>query len=84
MIFVSSLKPAKRAAKITPIDAIRETSDVKISSKKLKVSKLTKKLFGIPGEIGAKNFKRSKKKYRTTIFSIILSIILFISMNAVY
>ena len=83
MIFVSSLKPAKRAAKITPIDAIRETNDVKVSSKKLKVSKLTKKLFGVSGEIGAKNFKRSKKKYRTTIFSITLSIILFISMNAV-
>ena len=83
MIFVSSLKPAKRASKITPIDAIRETNDVKVSSKKLKVSKLTKKFFGIPGEIGAKNFKRSKKKYRTTIFSITLSIILFISMNAV-
>ena len=83
MIFVSSLKPAKRASKITPIDAIRETNDVKVSSKRLKTSKLTKKLFGIPGEIGAKNFKRSKKKYRTTIFSITLSIILFISMNAV-
>ena len=83
MIFVSSLKPAKRASKITPIDAIRETNDVKVSSKRLKTSKLTKKLFGIPGEIGAKNFKRSKKKYRTTIFSITLSIKLFISMNAV-
>lgn len=83
MIFVSSLKPAKMASKITPIDAIKESNDIKVSSKRLKISKLTKKLFGIPGEIGAKNFKRSKKKYRTTIFSITLSIILFISMNAV-
>lgn len=44
MIFVSSLKPAKMASKITPIDAIKESNDIKVSSKRLKISKLTKKL----------------------------------------
>lgn len=83
MIFISSIKPARRATKISPIEAIRENNDIKISNKKLHVSKITKKLFGVPGEIATKNFKRSKKKYRTTIFSITLSIILFISMNSV-
>lgn len=51
--------------------------------KKIKTSRITKKLFGIEGEIANKNFKRSKKKYRTTIFSIFLSIVLFLSMDSV-
>lgn len=86
MIVISLLRPSYRAGKITPIDAIRESSDVKIKNKKKnkkeKKYRITKKLFGIEGVIARKNFKRSKKKYRTTIFSIFLSVVLFISMNS--
>lgn len=84
MIIISLMKPSYRAGKISPIDAIRENSDIKVKKNKHKNKsyKLTKKLFGIEGVIARKNFRRSKKKYRTTIFSIFLSIVLFISMNA--
>ena len=85
MIIISLIRPSYRAGKISPIDAIRESSDVKIKKnrkRKNKEYKLTKKLFGIEGVIARKNFRRSKKRYRTTIFSIFLSIVLFISMNA--
>lgn len=80
-IFLSCLIPARRASKISPIDAIRSNNDVNIKSKKLKTSKLFKKLFGIEGEIAQKNLKRSRKKYRTTIFSIFCSIVIFISLS---
>src|SRR5699024_6276280 len=89
---ISVIKPSIRAGRISPIDAIREKSDIKITKRQLRKQiqgknnreyKLTKKLFGIEGVIARKNFKRSKKKYRTTIFSIFLSIVLFISMNSV-
>ena len=92
MIIISVIKPSIRAGRISPIDAIREKSDIKITKRQLRKQiqgknnreyKLTKKLFGIEGVIARKNFKRSKKKYRTTIFSIFLSIVLFISMNSV-
>lgn len=84
MIFISSLRPAIRASKIAPIDAIRENKDINIKNrKKLKTSQWLGRIFGVEGEIASKNFKRSKRKYRTTIFSIFLSIILFISMNSV-
>lgn len=83
MIILSAIKPAIRASRISPIDAIRSSNDIKIKSRKLHTSKLTKKLFGIEGEIASKNFKRSKKKYRTTIFSIFLSIVLFLSMQSI-
>ena len=80
-ILLSSFIPAIKASKISPLEAIRSNNDIKIKGKKLKVSKLFKKLFGIEGEIALKNLKRSKKKYRTTILSIALSIIAFISIN---
>ena len=83
MIILSAIKPAIRASRIPPIDAIRNTNDIKINAKKIRTSKLTGKIFGIEGEIANKNFKRSKKKYRTTIFSIFLSIVLFLSMDSV-
>ena len=83
MIILSAIKPAIRASKISPIDAIRSSNDIKIKSKKLHTSIFTKKLFGIEGEIASENFKRSKKKYRTTIFSIFLSIVLFLSMQSI-
>ena len=84
MIIISLIRPSYRAGKISPIDAIRESSDVKVKKNKHKNKeyKLTKKLFGIEGVIARKNFRRSRKRYRTTIFSIFLSIVLFISMNA--
>ena len=80
-IYFSSIIPAKKASKISPIDAIRETNDVKINNKKIRTSKLTKKLFGVGGVIASKNLKRSKKKYRTTVVSLIVSITIFISLS---
>ncbi len=81
-IYLSCISPARKAAKIAPIDAIRESNDVKIKNKTVKTSRFTKKMMGIEGEIAVKNLKRSRKKYRTTIFSIFLSIVLFLSMSA--
>lgn len=81
-IILSCIIPAKKAAKISPIEAIRSNNDIAIKGKKLKISKLFTKLFGLEGEIALKNLKRSKKKYRTTILSIFFSIIIFISLSS--
>lgn len=81
-IFLSAIIPARKAAKITPIDAMRETKDVKISGKKLRTPKVIRKILGIEGEIADKNLKRSRKKYRTTVFSIFLSVVLFVSISS--
>lgn len=74
--------PARRAIKITPLDAIRQTTDIKVSQKQLKTSKLTLKLFGFEAMMAKKNFKRNKKKYNFTIISIAASIILFITTSS--
>ena len=81
-IYFISKKSAKKASKISPIEAIRGNRDIKIERKKIKSSKLVKKVFGIGGDIAYKNLKRNGKKYKTTINSIIISLILFIAMTS--
>ena len=81
VIFISAFIPAVSASKVTPIEAIRLNDDIKIKSKKVKTSKLTNAVFGIEGEIALKNIKRNKKKYRVTIISLFISIVLFISFS---
>lgn len=82
VIILSAYLPAKRASKISPIEAIRLNDDIKINKRKIKTSSLIKKLFGIEGEIALKNIKRNKKKYRITVVSLFISIVLFISFSS--
>lgn len=79
-IYFSAISSAKKASKVSPIDNLRNTNDIKISSKKLKTPKLIKNVFKTGGVLAYKNLKRSKKKYRTTVISLTVSIFVFISM----
>ena len=82
VIGASAFIPSRRASKVSPIEAIRQNDDIKINKKKIRTSKLVNKLFGIEGEIALKNIKRNKKKYRVTIVSLFISIVLFISFSS--
>ena len=82
VIGVSAFIPSRRASKVSPIEAIRQNDDIKINKKKIRTSKLINKLFGVEGEIALKNIKRNKKKYRVTIVSLFISIVLFISFSS--
>lgn len=81
-IIISAYLPAKSASRVSPIEAIRLNDDIKIKSKKLKTPKIISKIFGVEGEIAHKNMKRNKKKYRITIISLFISIVLFISFSS--
>ena len=80
-IYMSVIIPARRASKISPIDAIRQTDDIKVKPRKLKTPKFIRKIFKMPGELALKNLKRSRKRYRTTVISLIISIVLFVSVS---
>lgn len=80
-IFISAFIPARKASKITPIDAIRQRQEIKVKPKKLKAPKYIKKIFGYEGELAYKNLKRNGRKARMITASIALSIVLFISCN---
>ena len=79
-IYLSALRSAHRASKISPIDSIRNSAEIRIKSKNLKSPRIINKLFGVGGDISYKNLKRNKKKYRTTIISIIISVSVFIAL----
>lgn len=80
-IFISTFVPAMKASKISAIDAIRQTADVKLTTKTVKTSRLMRKLFGIEAEIGLKNIKRNKRRYHATVFSLVISIVLFLTVS---
>ena len=81
-IYASAFKSAKKASRISPIDSIRNSGTIKINSKKVKSPKIINKLFGVGGDISYKNLKRNKKKYRTTVISIIVSVSVFIALTS--
>ncbi|WP_066190535.1 ABC transporter permease [Gracilibacillus timonensis] len=80
-IMISAFIPALRASRITAIDAIRQAKDVKLTKKKIKTNRLVQKLFGYEADIALKNLKRNKKRYQITVFSLMISIILFLSVG---
>ena len=79
---ISAWIPARRALSVSPIQAIRQSTDIKISRREVKTSRLTQKLFGFEGMMASKNFKRNRKRYRSTVVSLFLSVTLFISAAA--
>lgn len=80
-IYLSAIKSARKASKISPIDSIRNSANLKLKSKKLKTPKVINKIFGVGGEISYKNIKRNKKSYRTTIVSLTISVLVFIALT---
>ncbi|MEK4564122.1 FtsX-like permease family protein [Alkalihalobacillus sp. FSL R5-0424] len=80
-IFISTWFPALRASRITALDAIRQTHDIKLKNKSVRTSKFVRRLFGIEAELGLKNLKRNKKRYHVTVLSLIVSIVLFLSVS---
>ena len=81
-VLLSSYRSARKACKISPIRAIRGNDEIKIKKNKIKCPKIVSKIFGIGGEISYKNLKRSKKKYRTTVISIVVCVAVFLGLTS--
>lgn len=79
---ISAAIPARRAIRVSPIESVRQTADVKLKAKEVYTSRFTEKLFGFEGTMASKNFKRNRRRYRSTIVSLFLSVVLFISASS--
>lgn len=79
---VSAWIPAGRAMRLSPIDALRQSEDIKLRRRDVRTSRLTQKLFGFEGMIASKNFARNRKRSRSTVMSLFLSVTLFISASS--
>ena len=81
-IYLSAYIPARKASNQAAIEAIKQNSYVKINPKKVKTSKFVSKVFGLEGDFALKNLKRNKKRYRSTVVSLFVSIVLFITASS--
>ena len=81
-VLVSAWIPSMRARRVSPIEAIRQTKDVSVKAKKTRYPALFKKIFGAEGLLAKKYYSRSAGKYRATVLSLAMSVLLFVSASA--
>lgn len=79
---ISAWIPARRATRVSPLEAIRQSADVKLTGRDVSRSKRHGNLFGFAGTMAAKNFRRNRKRYRATVISLFLSVVLFIAASS--
>ena len=81
-ILISAYIPAKKAARYPVMECIRQTNEVRVEAKALRTSKLTERLYGLEGMLALKNFKRNKRRYRSIILSLTLSVVLSVTASS--
>jgi putative ABC transport system permease protein len=81
-IYASAFIPAVFAGRISPLVAISSRNSITKEKIKRKKSLFIGKIFGFEGAMASKNIKRNRKRYRTTVFSIVISVTLFITFKA--
>jgi putative ABC transport system permease protein len=82
-VLLSAWLPARKAAEIPAIDAIRGTGEVKFKAKQIRPNRLVVKLFGFEGLLASKSLRRSKRSFRAAVVSLSASITLFIAAGGI-
>ena len=75
-VVLAAMIPAIKSTRISPIENIRGKDDYVVSTKKVKTSNISKKLFGIEFDLARKNMKRAKKRFRVATLSLAIAFIL--------
>jgi|GEM_PF-345603 len=83
-VFLSAYLPARKAALVPAINAIRGTGEVKISNKKIRGGRLVKKLFKTEGMLARTFLKRNKKNFRATVIAVSFSVAVFILAGSIH
>lgn len=81
-ILISAYIPARKAASMPVMECIRQTNEIQVEAKAIRTSKLTKRLYGLEELLAIKNFKRNRRRYRSIILSLTLSVVLFVSASS--
>lgn len=81
-VMISAYIPAKKAADMPVMECIRQTNEIKTEARSIKTSRFTQQIYGLEGTLALKNFKRNKKRYRSVVLSLSLSVILFVTGSA--
>lgn len=81
-ILISAYLPAKKAAAVPVMECIRQTGEIKTEAKDVRIPGLSGRIYGLEGVLALKNFRRNRRRYRSVILSLTLSIVLFVTGNA--
>ncbi|WP_234123884.1 ABC transporter permease [Clostridium hydrogenum] len=81
-VYLSAMLPAYFAGRISPLVAISSRAAITKEKIKRRKSTVLKLLFGFEGNLASKNIKRNKKRYRITVFSIVISVVLFVTFKS--
>lgn len=76
-ILLSIIGPARKANKISAVDAIRNKNEIKLGKLKRRKGRLVTKIFGIEGNIAYKNIRRTPVRFVVTSLALTISIIIF-------
>ncbi len=81
-VLISAYLPMRRALAVSAVDAVRQREDIFLTKKAVRVPGWVYRRFGTEGMIALKSFKRNRKRYQTTVLSLGLSILLFITAGS--
>lgn len=81
-VYVSAMLPAHFAGRVSPLVAISSRTSITKDKIKRRKSIVLKLIFGFEGDLASKNIKRNKKRYRITVFSIVISVVLFVTFKS--
>lgn len=82
VLLLSAWRPALHAGRAGPIDAIRGEGEIRLNARALKGGRLFGRVFGPEGMLARKNARRSVHRYRATLLSLTLSVILLVTASA--
>lgn len=82
-VFLSSWIPSVKAARITPIAAIRQESEYQADKKLTKMARKWWKPGKVSANMAAKYYRTNRKKYRPIVTALSISVVLFLSAMAV-
>lgn len=80
-VLFSAMQSARRASKISPLSAIRASDSIRMGRRGLKCPGWVNRAFGVGGRIAYRNLRRARRKYRTTVVSIVVSVAVFIGLT---
>ncbi len=81
-VWISAWLPARKLARLTPLEAIRGTGEMKLKRKKN--SRILALLFGVEGELAGNALKAQRKALRTATLSLLLSFMAFTLMQCFF
>lgn len=73
-VWLSAVIPSRKITRLSPIEAIRQGSDVKV--KRIRKHRLIEKAFGLEGELSKNALYARRKSYRTASISLTMSFLL--------